>query len=74
MSHHTDSGHDFLAPRLLKPKQVQEILSIGNTLFYELVNEGKLPLVRIGRASFVDSRSINRFIDSLQPATPKVNA
>ena len=72
---HTDSGNNFAGPRLLKPKQVQEILSIGNTLFYELVHEGKLPVVRIGRASFVDSRSVERFIDGLHDgAIQKVDA
>jgi predicted DNA-binding transcriptional regulator AlpA len=71
---HTNSDRDLSAALLLKPRQAQAILNIGNTLFYELVAKGRLPLVKIGRASFVDRRSIDRFIDGLHGAIQKVDA
>jgi predicted DNA-binding transcriptional regulator AlpA len=71
---HTNSDRDPNAALLLKPRQVQAILNIGNTLFYELVNDGRLPLIKIGQASFVDRRSVERFVDGLHVATQKAHA
>jgi len=65
--------HEFGAfdrPRLLKVRQAQALLNIGNTKFYDLVKTGQLELVKVGRGSFVKTDAIDRFVDSLtsQPA------
>ena len=50
--------------------EIQEILGIGSTKAYELVQTGDLPAIRIGRALRVHRRDINawaernRYIDS----------
>lgn len=41
---------------------------IGETRFYELVHEGQLELVKLGRLSRVTTASIRRFIESLPSA------
>lgn len=61
-------AHEFGAfdhPRLLKVRQAQALLNIGNSKFYELVKAGQLDLVKIGRASFVKADALDRFVDSL---------
>lgn len=57
-------------PRLLKVRQAQALLNIGNSKFYELVKTGQIELVKVGRGSFVKADAIDRFVDGLtsQPA------
>jgi hypothetical protein len=43
----------------------QQALSIGTTKFYELVNEGKLKIVKIGSASYVPDESLRAYVASL---------
>jgi hypothetical protein len=63
-----DLPRHYEGRRLLKPKQAQAVLNIGNTTFYQLVAERKLDILKIGRASFVDARSIDEFVDGLRAA------
>lgn len=50
--------------------EVQEILGIGSTKAYELVQTGDLPAIRIGRALRINRRDIdawaerNRYIET----------
>lgn len=47
-------------------KDTRQILGgISNSLFYEIVRDGKLNLKKIGRRSFVTDSEIQRFVDSL---------
>jgi excisionase family DNA binding protein len=49
--------------------ETREILGgIGETRVYELVHEGKLTLVKIGRLSRITTASINQLIETLPPA------
>ena len=50
---------------LHRRKDAQHSLSISNTKFHELVNEGKLKLVHQGRASFVPDESLRAYVQSL---------
>jgi excisionase family DNA binding protein len=45
-----------------------ERLNLGRTKLYELVHEGKLELVKIGRKSLITEASINALIASLLEA------
>jgi hypothetical protein len=46
--------------------EAREILGgIGHTMIYELVNEGHLTKVKMGRRSFITADSINSFLTSL---------
>jgi excisionase family DNA binding protein len=52
--------------QVLRPKEAARRLGIGHTRFYELVNEKKLRLVRLGdRAVGVLEEELDAFIDSL---------
>jgi len=51
---------------MAKPKRVWEALDIGNTRGYELVAEGKLELVKDGRASFITWESVESYVASLR--------
>ncbi|WP_338821436.1 hypothetical protein [Bradyrhizobium septentrionale] len=56
-----------LAPRIFKPRQVQQMLNCGNTHFYKLVADKKLDLLKDGKSSFVTAESVERYLASLQP-------
>jgi excisionase family DNA binding protein len=56
-----------IKPRLLKVREAQALLNIRNTTFYGLVRDGQIPLVKIGRGSFVKVEAVEEFIRSLQP-------
>ena len=47
---------------LLKPAEVTQILSIGRSKVYELINTGELPSVRIGRCIRVPKSSLENWI------------
>lgn len=43
----------------------QHILSVSNTTFHRLVEQGKLKVVHIGRASYVTDASLRTYVASL---------
>ena len=47
---------------LLKPAEVTQILGIGRSLVYELIAQGELPSIRIGRCIRVPSESLQNWI------------
>ena len=51
-----------LFSKLLTAKQVEEILNIGRSTTYQLIQSGELPSVRIGRAVRVRIKDLERFI------------
>ena len=52
--------------RLLRKQGVLEKFPCGNTKFYELIKEGRLPQpIKIGRASFWDEAEVDAAIDRL---------
>ena len=55
---------------LHRRKDAQAALSIGNSKFHELVNEGRLKIVKIGSASFVPDESLRAFVASLMDGLP----
>ena len=52
-------------PRLLAIKQVIYELGIGRTAIYELIKEGKLKTVMIGRRRLVPTEAIEEFVAGL---------
>lgn len=50
--------------RLLKPEEVAHILSTSRSLVYQLIQQGKLPSIRIGRSVRVRQRDLENFINS----------
>jgi hypothetical protein len=51
----------FLHRRL----DAQHTLSVSNTMFHRLVEQGKLKVVHIGRSSFVTDESLRAYVASL---------
>jgi excisionase family DNA binding protein len=57
--------------KILRPREARQRLGIGNTRFYELVNEGKIRLVRLGpRAVGVIEDELDQLITELPVRLP----
>jgi excisionase family DNA binding protein len=63
--HHTQSHRAKAMPRLLSIKQTIYELGISRTSMYELIADGKLKTVKIGRRRFVTVEAIEEFIAGL---------
>ena len=48
-----------------------QILRVGRTRFYELLNAGELSAVRLGRRTLVRADEIDRFIHTLEAYQPR---
>jgi excisionase family DNA binding protein len=52
--------------RMLYPlKDIQQKLSIGRSMVYQLIRDGRLPSVKIGRRRFVSAAALSAYIDGL---------
>lgn len=54
-----------LSPRTYKIDDIVEILDIGRTSAYNLVNEGHFKTVRIGTSIRISKRSFDNWLDGL---------
>ena len=54
------------SPLLLTIKEVQEATQLGRTKVYELMRDGRLPVVRIGRTIRVRREALERWLESLE--------
>jgi len=50
---------------LYRVTEVAEVLSVGRTKVYELINSGQLDAAKVGRATRVTRSSIVRFLSEL---------
>ena len=50
---------------ILKPAEVCEILRIGKTSFYRLIDSGQLPAYKTGRNWKIPKTSVLRYINSM---------
>lgn len=50
------------APLLLRVHEAARLLGIGTTLAYELIGQGRLPHIRLGRALRVPRRALEEHI------------
>jgi len=48
---------------LLKPSEVSQALGIGRSLVYELISQGEIPSVRVGRCVRVPKASLEKWIN-----------
>lgn len=53
-------------PLLLTIKEVQEATQLGRTKVYELMRDGRLPVVRIGRTIRVRREALERWLEALE--------
>ena len=56
-------------PALMKIEPACRYLDVGRSKLYELIREGKLEAVKIGKSARVTTASLKRFVESL-PASP----
>ena len=52
-------GHPQLAYR---PEQVGELLGLGRTMVYQLVREGKLHSIKVGRTRLIPAAALDAFL------------
>jgi excisionase family DNA binding protein len=51
---------------LLSVREAGEVLGIGRSKTYELINEGALEVVRIGRRALVPRQAVAEFVEGLR--------
>jgi excisionase family DNA binding protein len=56
---------------LLKPSEAAEVLGIGRSLVYELIAQGVIPSVRLGRCIRVPRASLEKWINSQESVREK---
>ena len=56
-------------PALMKIEPACRYLDVGRSKLYELIREGKLDAVKIGKSARVTTASLKRFVESL-PTSP----
>ena len=54
---------DFSKPLAVPPRRACQLLSVGLTRLYKLLNNGELDSFRIGRARRITTASIHAYID-----------
>ena len=62
---HTHSFEQTPAKNLLRVEEAAELLSLGRSKVYELIRDGRLPVVHIGRSARVPARAVNDFVEAL---------
>jgi excisionase family DNA binding protein len=63
----TTSSTSF-EPALIKIEPACRYLDVSRTKVYELIREGKLDCVRIGRSARITTASLKKFVESLPPS------
>jgi excisionase family DNA binding protein len=56
-------NHDFRKPMAVPPRRACELLSVGLTRLYAMLNAGELESFRIGRARRITTASIRAYVD-----------
>jgi excisionase family DNA binding protein len=55
-------------PITITVAEARKVLSIGNTKLYELIDEGRLRTVKLGRRTLVLTESIRCLVEALETA------
>lgn len=55
-------------PMLVPVPTAARQLSLGPTKTWQLIRDGKLPVVRVGRRTFVRREDLEKFVGALMPA------
>ena len=57
------ANHDWRTPMVVSPRRACELLSVGLTRLYQLLNAGELESLHIGRSRRITTVSISAYID-----------
>ena len=60
------------APLLVTAQEAADILGVGRTKLYELINRGELRPVHIGRSLRLPVAELERFVEGLRSNNPSV--
>ncbi len=61
-----NKGGNEMDKLLLRPREVTELLGLSRSRVYELLCQGQLPSVRIGRSIRVPSRALTEWVEKQQ--------
>jgi excisionase family DNA binding protein len=56
-------NHDWRKPLAVPPRRACELLSVGMTKLYAMLNAGELEAFHVGRARRITTASIRSFVD-----------
>ena len=70
-AHETVETMPPLAPRLLSVPEAARLLGIGRTTTYELISNGELETVKIGRSTRVPLEAVDAFVIRLRHGRAK---
>lgn len=62
MEKHQDQLPCLCTKRLMKVEEVADLLSLSRSKVYELIGEGRLQTVKIGRSLRIENTEVERFI------------
>ena len=57
-----------MEPLTVTIEGAKKVLGIGTTKLYELINDGQISAVKLGRRTLVRTDSIREFVDKLEAA------
>jgi excisionase family DNA binding protein len=57
------ANHDWRKPVVVSPRRACELLSVGLTRLYQLLNAGELESLHIGRSRRITTASISAYIE-----------
>ena len=63
------SPSTHLEPAVVRIEPACRYLDVGRSKLYELIREGKLDAVKIGKSARITTASLKRYVESL-PASP----
>ena len=58
------SGNNQSNPALLKVREVAAVLGIGRNATYDLIHEGRIASIHVGRNIYVPRWAIDKFLES----------
>jgi excisionase family DNA binding protein len=62
MTIHGRRAEDEVEPLLVRTREAQRLLGIGQTCFWQLVLRGEIPVVRLGRRTLVARETIHAIV------------
>lgn len=63
-----------LQPAALRPMAACAYLGVGRTKIYELIRDGHLQAVKVGRCTLISRESLDRLVSATQPAPRQTDA
>ena len=53
----------YKLPKLLRREHILNEIGIGDSLYYKLIREKRLPIVRIGKRNYIDRDKLLRLLE-----------